>query len=174
MTNPKITLALLTLLGFAPAALASPPASAADVRDRDTLKSFVERAAAVLSENSPDLETAYTFLNETFRPEGEWRHGDVYVFVDTMELVNFFHAADPGVEGVDRSDFEDVTGVRVMLELRAAVEAGGGYFEFLHDNPAVEGDEEQRSRKLVYVTGVTVASVPMMLTSGIYLDDPGE
>lgn len=175
--SPKVSYAALATLGGKDFVILSgiyPPVTAADVRNRGTLKSFVERAAAVLSENSPDLEAAYAFADANFRPEGEWRHGEIYVFIDTMELMNFFHATAPEVEGQDRCCGVDPNGVNIGQELRAAAEAGGGYVEFLHDNPAVEGDEETKSRKLAYTTGVTVASVPMMLTSGIYLDHPGE
>ena len=152
-----------------PATTPEPPQIGADeVVDRDTLKSFVERAATVLAENASDRETAYTFLDENFRPEGEWRHREIYVFVDTMELINFFHAHNPEIEGTDRSGGVDLNGVRVLHELRAAAQAGGGYVEFLHDNPAVDGDEETKSLKVAYATAVTVGSEPMILTSGIY------
>ena len=103
-----------------------PPVTAADVRNRGTLFSFVERAADFLEANASDLETAYAFLDEEFRPEGEWRHSEIYLFVDTMELVNFFHAHKPDVEGTDRSGGVDLNGVRVLHELRAAAQAGGG------------------------------------------------
>ena len=151
-----------------------PPVTAANVRNRGTLKSFVDRAAAELEANASDLEAAYAFLDANFRPEGEWRHRDIYVFVDTMELINLFHAAGPEIEGVDRSDSVDANGVKVGHLLRAAALAGGGYVEYHFDNPTVEGDEETGSPKLAYATGLTIRSVPLILTSGFYLDEPGE
>ena len=54
--------------------------------------------------------------------------------------------------------FEDVgrggvNGVRYLRELSAAGEAGGGYVEYVFDNPAVHGDEETGSPKIAYATG---------------------
>ena len=149
-----------------------PPVTAADVRNRGTLKSFVERAVAVVVENGPDLETAYAFLDANFRPEGEWRHGEVYVFVETMELTSFFHAGNPQVEGRARPNSQDANGVMVNQELRAAAQAGGGFVEYLHDNPTVEGDEESGSPKVAYAAPLTIGSVPLYLASGVYVEQP--
>ncbi len=151
-----------------------PPVNAADVRNPGTLKSFVERAAMVLAENASDLETAYAFLDGNFREEGEWRHGQVYVFAQTLELVNFFHAFRPEIERLDRSETEDVNGVKINQELRAAALSGDGYVEYWYDNPAVEGDEETGSPKVAYATIVTIESVPLIFGSGIYPEQSGE
>ncbi len=80
--SPKVSYAAPVTLGgreFVFAAGIYPPVTAADVRNRGTLKSFVERAARVVMDNGPDLATAYAFLDANFRPEGEWRHGEAYV-----------------------------------------------------------------------------------------------
>ena len=175
--SPKVSYGVLATLGGRELSIGAgiyPPVTAADVRNRGTLFSFVERAAAELEANASDLDTAYALLDAKFRPEGEWRNGEIYVFVDTMELINFFHATNAAVEGQDRCCGVDPNGVNVGEELRAAAQAGGGYVEYLHDNPTVEGDEEDKSRKLAYTTPLTIGSVPMFLTSGIYLDHPGE
>ena len=42
------------------------------------------------------------------------------------------------------------------------------FVEYLWDDPAVEGDEEDGSPKLAYAVPVTVRGVPMLLGSGIY------
>ena len=174
--SPKVSYAAPATLGgreFVFAAGIYPPVTAADVRNRGTLKSFVERAARVVMDNGPDLETAYAFLDANFRPEGEWRQGEIYVFVETMELSSFFHAAAPHVEGRDRTNSQDANGVLINQELRAAALAGGGFVEYLHDNPAVEGDEETGSRKVAYAAPVTIGSAGLFLGSGIYVEHPG-
>jgi len=174
--SPKLGYAALLSIGDLDLVVGSgiyPPVTAADVRNRGTLKSFVERAASVVAENSPDLETAYAFLDANFREEGEWRHGQVYVFAQTMELINFFHAFRPGIEKLDRSEVEDLNGVKINQELRAAAQAGGGYVEYWYDNPAVEGDEETGSPKVAYATVLTIGSTPLIFGSGIYPEQPG-
>lgn len=173
--SPKLGYAALLSIGDLDLVLGSgiyPPVTAADVRNRGTLKSFVERAASVVAENGPDLDTAYAFLDDNFREEGEWRHGQVYVFAQTMELVNFFHAFRPEIEGLDRTENEDVNGVKINQELRAAVLSGEGYVEYWYDNPAVEGDEETGSPKVAYATVLTIGSTPLIFGSGIYPDQP--
>ena len=147
-----------------------PPVTAADVLNRGNLQQFVERAAEALSGHAADRETAHAFLDANFRDEGEWRHLDIYVFVITMEGINFFQAPDPDWEGTDVSDLEDLNGVRLGQKLLEAARAGGGFVEYLWDNPEVKGDEEDGSPKLAYAVPITVGEEPMLLGSGIYLD----
>ena len=173
--SPKLGYAALLSIGDLDLVLGSgiyPPVTAADVRNRGTLKSFVERAATVVAENASDLDTAYSFLDANFREEGEWRRGQVYVFAQTIELVNFFHAFRPGIEKLDRSEVEDLNGVKINQELRAAAQAGGGYVEYWYDNPAVDGDEETGSPKVAYATVLTIGSTPLIFGSGIYPEQP--
>ena len=144
--------------------------TASDVLNRGNLQQFVERAAEALAEHTADRETAHAFLDENFRDEGEWRHLDIYVFVITMEGINFFQAPDPDWEGTDVSDSVDLNGVRLGQKLLEAARAGGGFVEYLWDNPEVEGDEEGGSPKLAYAVPITVGEEPMLLGSGIYLD----
>ena len=173
--SPKLGYAELLTLGDRQLVIGSgiyPPVTAADVTNRGTLRSFVDRAAAVLAEAASDPERAYAFLDATFRPPGEWRHEDIYVFVLKTDGVNFFQAPDRSLEGQDRSQAEDQNGVKIVQEVLAAAEAGGGFVEYLWDNPAIEGDEEHGSPKLAYAIPVTVGSVPFVLGSGIYLNQP--
>ena len=146
------------------------PVAAADVLNRGNLQQFVERAAAALSEHTADREAAHAFLDANFRDEGEWLHEDIYVFVITMEGINFFQAPNPPWEGTDVSDLEDLNGVRLGQGLLEAARAGGGFVEYRWDNPAVEGDEEHGSPKLAYAVPITVGEEPMLLGSGIYVD----
>ncbi len=146
------------------------PVKASDVLNRGNLQQFVERAAAALSEHAADRESAHAFLDANFRDEGEWRHLDIYVFVITMEGINFFQAPDPDWEGTDVSDSVDLNGVRLGQGLLEAARAGGGFVAYSWDNPVVEGDEEHGSPKLAYAVPITVGEEPMLLGSGIYLD----
>ncbi|MYB31295.1 MAG: hypothetical protein F4Y20_01825, partial [Acidobacteria bacterium] len=61
--------------------LAPDPIGANEVVDRETLKLFVEAAAEVAAAGIASEADTYAFLDATFRPEGTWHHGEVYVFV---------------------------------------------------------------------------------------------
>ena len=120
-----------------------------------------------MEQNSPDLETAYAFLDANFRnPPSEWRQVEIYVVVTHMEThIGFFHAIHPWVEGTLRGMGPGSTSGQ---QLRALVESGGGYLELLYDNPTVEGDEETGSPKILYVSLLMMAVEPFMLASGSY------
>ena len=62
--------------------------------------------------------------------------------------------------------------MRYLRELLAAGEAGGGYVEYMFDNPAVEGDEETGSPKIAYATGFRIPNrAPLyVVASGMYPD----
>ena len=171
--SPKVSYAVPLTIGDLELSLGAGiyvPVTASDVLNRGNLQQFVERAAAALAEHTADRETAHAFLDANFRDEGEWRHLDIYVFVITMEGINFFQAPDPDWEGTDVSDSVDLNGVRLGQKLLEAARAGGGFVEYLWDNPEVEGDEEDGSPKLAYAVPITVGEEPMLLGSGIYLD----
>ena len=173
--SPKVSYAVPLTIGDLELSLAAGiyvPVTAADVLNRGNLQQFVERAAAALSEHAADRETAHAFLDANFRDEGEWRHLDIYVFVITMEGINFFQAPDPDWEGTDVSDSVDLNGVRLGQGLLEAARAGGGFVAYSWDNPVVDGDEEHGSPKLAYAVPITVGEEPMLLGSGIYLDAP--
>ena len=175
--SPKVGYAAPLTLGNVELVIGSgiyPPVTAADVRNQGTLKAFVERAAETLAAAATDLDAAYAFLDATFRPEGEWRLGPIYVFVLRADGVNFFQAPDPSIEGLDRSQLEDLNGVKIVQELLRVAEAGGGFVEYLWDNPAIEGDEEHGSPKLAYAIPVSVGETPLVIGSGIYVGEPAQ
>ena len=124
------------------------PIQAGDVVDRETLKSFVEAAAAEAAGQIATAEDAYAFFDANFRPEGPWRQGEIYLFAHHLDGIQFFHAVTPETEGLDRSELEDVNGVKFLQEILAAVASGGGYVEYRWPNPEVEGDEDTGSPKV--------------------------
>ncbi|MYC93645.1 MAG: hypothetical protein F4X14_01625 [Caldilineaceae bacterium SB0661_bin_32] len=158
--------------------LPRPEVTAAEVVDRETLAIFVEAAAkeyldATLSPNLSELPNAKT----VFRQEGGyWKSGSVYVFVISTEGYTLFHGGFPlrfegrQFEDIDR---EDVNGVRYLRELLAAGEAGGGYVEYMFDNPAVEGDEAFGSPKIAYATGFRIPGRDQVfvVASGFYPEE---
>ena len=158
--------------------LPRPEVTAAEVVDRETLAIFVEAAAeeyrdALLSPNMSELPNTKT----VFRQEGGfWKSGSVYVFVISTEGYTLFHGGFPlRFEGLQFEDIdrEDVNGVRYLRELLAAGEAGGGYVEYMFDNPAVEGDEAFGSPKIAYATGFRIPGRDQVfvVASGFYPEE---
>lgn len=155
--------------------LPRPDVTAVEVVDRETLATFVNAAAkayrdALLTPNYSGLANT----KNAFRQEGgNWKSGSVYIFVISTEGYTLFHGAQPdrfegrGFEDIDR---QDVNGVRYLRKLLAAGEAGGGYVEYMFDNPAVEGDEETGSPKIAYATGFRLPNRDQIfvVASGIY------
>ena len=130
-----------------------------DVRDRETLKAFVQgagdwalRALPTLSFDLPKLETE-------FRLEGgHWRHGSTYIFAMTLDGNVIFHGSDPDQEGRIQIDLKDRNGfqfVRALVDA-AVDEEASGYVEYYWDDPGVNGDEEFGSAKVGYAEAVTL------------------
>ena len=158
--------------------LPRPEVTAAEVVDRETLAIFVNAAAkayrdAILTPGMRDLGNTKNALRQE---GGDWKAGSVYVFVISTEAYTLFHGGFPlrfegrQFEDIDR---QDVNGVRYLRELLAAGEAGGGYVEYMFDNPAVEGDEETGSPKVAYATGFRLPGRDpvFVVASGFYPDE---
>ena len=118
--------------------------TASDVVDRESLKAFVLEAREYL--DSFETLSGYRDALESFRAGGDWKQGSVYLYVATTDGVVVFHAADPDLEGRNLYDLEDSNGVKIIQEILAAAAQGGGYVEYLWDDPAVAGDEETGSK----------------------------
>ena len=146
--------------------------TASDVTDRSTLRAFVERAAELAEREISNPNDAYAFFDRTFRPEGEWRMGSIYLYVSNTRGVIRFHGARTDLEDVDLYNHRDKTGKLYVRELIAAAEAGGGFVEYYFDNPAVVGDEEEGSLKVGYVKMLDIGGERRFIGSGIYPADP--
>ena len=140
--------------------------TAGDVVDRATLEAFVLRAKAVVEGFTSLAEALGSF--QTFRAEGEWNEGPIYLFVFTTAGVGVFHGADQSLEGQDLIDLEDANGVKILQELISAAADGGGYVEYLWDNPVVDGDEESGSLKVGYAAPLNVLGQEFIIGSGFY------
>ena len=140
--------------------------TARDVVDRASLKAFVLEAREYL--DSFETLSGYRDALESFRAGGAWKQGSVYLYVGTPDGVVVFHAVDPDLEGRDLYDLEDSNGVKIMQELLSAAAEGGGYVEYLWDDPAVAGDEETGSPKVGYAVPYTALGEEFILGSGFY------
>ena len=157
--------------------LPRPKVTAAQVVDRETLVTFVKAANKVYRDamTSPGLKALPNTKNALRQEGGDWKSGEVYVFVISTDGYTLFHGAQPvRFEGRKFEDIErqDIHGVPYLRELLAAGEAGGGFVEYMFDNPAIEGDEETGSPKVAYATGFTLPGRDsvFVVISGFYPD----
>ena len=139
-------------------------AAARDVVDRETLKNFVLEARSLLESAQDEAER--TAILESFRTDKEWRHGPIYIFIVDFEGTNFFHATIPSREGTNNIDQEDSNGVKIVHQAIAAAKAGGGFVEYLWDNPAIEGEDE--SPKISYVAPIELDDASYYIGAGLY------
>ncbi len=144
--------------------------TAADVVDRETLKAFVLRAKEML-----EALTAEEILAalETFRSEGEWKSGSIYLFVSDLQGNMIFHGEDQSLEGQNLIDLEDLNGVKITQELLAQVANGGGFVEYLWDDPLIEGDEDRSSPKVGYAAPLSILGQEFGIASGFYPNTVG-
>ena len=152
-----------------------PEVTASEVVDRESLKAFVQGAARAYLEAARTL--SYDQVAEIFRVEGgHWKSGSIYIFIGTKEGIIFFHGANPSLEGRNLYDHEDLNGVKYVQDLIAAAEAGGGYVEYLFDDPLVEGDEETGSPKVDYAQTLSSPDFqggrPFVIVSGFFRGSP--
>ncbi len=139
-------------------------AAARDVVDRETLKMFVLEAKSAL-ESAQDAEERVAIL-ESFRTE-EWLQGPIYLFITGYDGTSFFHGAQPERVGTNNIDLEDSNGVKVTQQNIAAAQAGGGFVEYLWDNPAIEGEDE--SPKVSYVAPIEIGGTSYYIGAGLYI-----
>jgi hypothetical protein len=144
--------------------------TAADVVDRETLKAFVLRAKKMLEAlSAAELLAAF----ETFRSEGEWKSGSIYLFVSDLQGNMIFHGESQSLEGRDLIDLEDLNGVKITQELLAQVANGGGFVEYLWDDPLIEGDEDRSSPKVGYAAPLSILGQEFSIGSGFYPNTVG-
>ena len=144
--------------------------AAADARgvvDRETLKNFVLEAKSLLESAQDEAER--TAILDAFRTDEKWKHGPIYIFITDFEGTSFFHGAKPEREGVNSIDQEDSNGVKVIQQNIAAAQAGGGFTEYLWDNPAIEGEDE--SPKVSYVAPIEIEGASYYIGAGLYLTE---
>ena len=154
-----------------PAAAQDSEITAADVVDRETLETFVHAAVAYADQATTLPE--YLAILQEFRVEGPWKQGSIYVFILLPNGTLLFHGGNPELDGQNIYDAEDANGVKYTQDLLAAAAEGGGFVEYLFDNPAIEGDEETGSPKVSYVVPYSAFGQDVTVGSGFYPESAG-
>ncbi len=133
---------------FAPETLApgTPPVSADQVVDRDTLKQFVNGAIDHLLGLFNDNPTGAIGIARSILRRPPWRHGPVYLFVMDPTGYTHLHGGFP-----DRFEFQtptqtlrdEVTGELILPQIiEVAQQSGdeGGFVRYFFDNPDDDTD----------------------------------
>ncbi len=136
--------------------------------DGETLEAFVEGAKA-WSATFTDPNDFPSYV-ATISTEGDWKHGNTYLILMLPNGTVIIHADDPTVNGKSLYEAEDARGNKVVQDLLAAAEMGGGLVEYYWDDPEQEGDEE--TAKTAYATSYTsgTTATTVVLIGGYYQD----
>ena len=145
--------------------------AAADVKDAETLKAFVDGAAA-WSATFTDPNDFPSYI-ATISTEGHWKHGNTYLILMLPNGAVIYHTDDPTVNGKSLYEAEDARGNKVVQQLLAAADMGGGIVEYYWDDPEQEGDEETAKIAYAasYLSGTTGTAVVLI---GGYYQDPSQ
>ncbi len=164
-----------------------PPAvTARDVMDRESLKAFVNGAAAYARElyNAEGYDAGLR-IKRVFRDTtGYWRHGPTYLFIMDGTGYTYFHGAFPEkyeLQAPTETLRDAVTGELILPQIIAAAASSeeGGFVEYHFDNP----DDDSDSADIPKVTFArqyeftftlpngTEATNVFIMGAGIYGDD---
>ena len=153
--------------------LPKPAVTASQVKDRETLITFVEEAARVYREALSEGYSTLTGIRNAFRVEGgDWKSGSVYLWVVSGGGFILFHATEQFREGRPTDlTRTDINGVRFAEELLGGARREGRKFlQYHYDDPTIVGDEDTGSPKLGYAVSFSVPNSQQkaVIGSGIY------
>ena len=133
--------------------------TAAEVKDKESLKGFVRTAIA-------HLKTGYDQAVKDFRIQGQWRKGSIYLFGLDKKGVLVFHVAKPELEG--RSiNLVDEDGPRNTEELVKMALEGDGFIEYKFDDPATT-DTDEAVLKISYAEAFQKGDRQVVIGAGFY------
>ena len=163
---PTFVILALVMLASGPAGAAP---TAAQVRDDETLKSFVEAAKEQIEAITDMNEGAK--LREKLRMEGDWKSGSIFLIIFLKSGEPFIHGNDRTAENKNLIGVEDERGTKVVEKLLAAAAGGGGFVEYYDEGPktayAVEYTSGITARRFVLVGGYSqdVTHIPNQIAN---------
>lgn len=163
-----------------------PEVKARTVKDPDTLKNFVEKAAEFVNhvyettQGNMDITDLLALSNR----DETWNHNGIYLFAITKQGLAVFNGHNPDLIrtlAFNPMNVVDGNELEVGKEMVRTAEEGGGFVYYLWDNPLVEGDEinevgkaKGTSFKVGYVKKVTLGDDSYILGSGFYPEEGEE
>jgi signal transduction histidine kinase len=96
------------------------------------------------------------------------KSGSSYIFIYTLEGVNISDPNKPYNRGKNMIDLQDINGKYILKELVKEAKDGGGYVEYIWDNPA----NHQLSPKVSYARAYTPWG--WLIGTGVYLNEIDE
>ena len=105
--------------------------TAAQVTDPESLKAFV-LGAKTNFEAITDFNEA-VMRRETLKAEGDWKSGSMFLIIFMTNGAVLMHGNDREAEDKNLLGVEDERGTRVVEELFAAADRGGGFVEYYDD-----------------------------------------
>lgn len=134
--------------------------TAADVKDKESLKGFVKEAIAHLKKKG------YDGAVKDFRTKGQWRKGSIYLFGVAKDGTSVFHVAQPKLEGTIIG-VVDEDGVRITEELVKAALKGDGFVSYRWDDPATK-DTDKAVPKVSYAEAFKKDGEEIVIGAGFY------
>jgi len=130
--------------------------------DPKEVETLVNRAAALVESKG---QAAF---DELRKKDGEWFHGNTYVFVDDMTGVSLVLPPNPSEEGQSFVDMKDADGKPVVQEfINTAKEKGSGWVEYMWPKPGQTTPSKKRS----FVKRTKMPDGKLVIVgSGIYLE----
>ena len=157
-----------------------PEVKAASVKDKSTLKNFVEKTAEFV-DHAYKTTQGNMDIAELLRVSSAkeaWKHNEIYLFAITDQGLVVFNGNNPKLRQASTMNSVDENGVNIGERIIKVAKSGGGFVHYLWDNPLVEGDEatgvgkaKGTSLKISYVKQIRLGDNIYILGSGIY---PGE
>ena len=154
-----------------------PEAKASSVKDRDTLKNFVEKTVEFV-DHAYKATRGNMDIAELLRVSSgkeAWKHNEIYLFAITNQGLVVFNGNSPNMRQASTMNAVDENGVKIGERIIKVAKGGGGFVHYLWDNPLVEGDEitevgkaRGTSLKISYVKQIRLGDDTYILGSGIY------
>ena len=129
-------------------------------KKKNTIVRMVDEAVVYFHENGE--EKAY----EEFNKEGQFKHGEYYVFVLDIDGVTKFHGATASIIGKNMynlRDYKKVLFIQKMIGI-AKSKKGKGWVEYYWMHP----ETKKATKKITYIRKVTDE---LFLGVGIYADE---